>query len=56
MFGMAGEAMEIVDDIIDLLEKELEHKPQKLLGVTMYPSRLTGLLTTVILFAFTTML
>jgi len=55
MLEMAGAAMDTVNEAIDLLEKELEHRPQKLLGITMYPDQITGLLTTGVLFAFTTL-
>ena len=55
MLEMAATAMDTVNEAIDLLEKELDHRPQQLLGITMYPERITGLITTGMLFAFTTL-
>ena len=55
MLEMAGAAMDTCNEAIDLLEKELDHRPQQLLGLTMYPERITGLLTTGFLFGFTTL-
>lgn len=54
MLEMAGEAYDGINEAIELLEKELEHTPQKLLGLAMYPDRITGILSAGAMFAFTT--
>jgi hypothetical protein len=41
-----------ISESVNLIEKELEYCPQKLIGFTMYPERITGLLTTLATIAF----
>lgn len=54
MIEMAGAAYEAINEGIDLLEKELEFTPQELLGLAMYPDRITGIISAAAAFAFTT--
>jgi hypothetical protein len=53
MIELAQQAFDAINEGIDLLEKELEYRPQALLGVAMYPDRITGLLSAAAMFAFT---
>ena len=54
MLEMAGEAFDAINEAIDLLEKELENTTQELLGLAMYPERITGILSAGFFFAFST--
>ena len=45
-------AYDTINEGIDLLEKELEYRPQKLLGFTMFPERLTGMISTALTIGF----
>ena len=51
MIALAQEAFDTINEGIDLLEKELTYQPQQLLGVAMYPDRITGLISAAVFYA-----
>ena len=54
MIQLALEAYDSINEGIDLLEKEMNYNPIMLLGIRMYPERITGFLTTAFMFTVTT--
>ena len=48
MEGMIEKSYNIINEAIDLLEKDITYKPKELLGVAMYPDRIWGTLITIL--------
>ena len=53
MLTLTEKAYAGITEAIDELEKDLDYRPQKLLGVEMYPERIYTLVTTTATIGFT---